>query len=264
MVILVEHTANLPVESCHWQDVIRDGVYRCRVAAIFAAIISTASPGEVFVESMTSPHRVRTSLCPTDPVVHVSDTTITIELGEGDTHIVRRATTTAVTTIKSRPPRTATKPLTQLRTSTGTKMKRINRHTALAAAADTARMCLVPRHAMTGQRRCYKPAPGGGELGRIGAGWGKRCRSSGRRSREDPAPSRARTSCRPMSSLARLRLRWCCQRAEAVCSCAAPVGRGSLGWMPLAARHTATSPMMARFGRLPGGAHTGWVSSWRA
>ena len=50
----------------------------------------------------------------------------------------------------------------------------------------------------------------------------------------------------------------------AVFSCAAPVGRGSLGWMPLAARHTATSPMMSRFGRLPFGAHAGWVSSWPA
>ena len=61
----------------------------------------------------------------------------------------------------------------------------------------------------------------------------------------------------------RLRSRWCCQRAEAVVSCTAPVGRGSLGWMLLAARHTAITPMMARFGRLPGGAHTGCVSSWR-
>jgi hypothetical protein len=53
---------------------------------------------------------------------------------------------------------------------------------------------------------------------------------------------------------------------------ALPEGRSCLrlccsGWswiagvMPLAARHTATSPMMARFGRLPGGTHTGWVSS---
>ena len=41
--------------------------------------------------------------------VHVSDTTITVDLGDGDTHVVRRTTTTAVTTIKSRPPRTATK-----------------------------------------------------------------------------------------------------------------------------------------------------------
>ena len=54
MVVLVDHTINLPVESCHWQDLIRDEVYECRVAAIFAAIISTASPGEVFDESMTS------------------------------------------------------------------------------------------------------------------------------------------------------------------------------------------------------------------
>jgi hypothetical protein len=40
--------------------------------------------------------------------VHVSETTITVELGDGDTHTVRRTTTTTVTTIKSRPPRTAT------------------------------------------------------------------------------------------------------------------------------------------------------------
>ena len=40
---------------------------------------------------------------------HVSETTITVELGDGDTHVVRRTTTTTVTTIKSRPPRTATK-----------------------------------------------------------------------------------------------------------------------------------------------------------
>ena len=37
-----------------------------------------------------------------------------------------------------------------------------------------------------------------------------------------------------------------------------------LGWMPLAARHTAISAMMARFGWLPGGAQTGWVSCWPA
>ena len=39
--------------------------------------------------------------------------------------------------------------------------------------------------------------------------------------------------------------------AQAVCSCPAPVGRGSLGWMPFAARRAAISPMTARFGRLP-------------
>jgi transposase InsO family protein len=40
---------------------------------------------------------------------HVSETTITVELGDGDTHVVRRTTNTTVTTIKSRPPRTATR-----------------------------------------------------------------------------------------------------------------------------------------------------------
>jgi hypothetical protein len=39
----------------------------------------------------------------------VSETTITVELGDGDTHVVRRTTTMAVVNIKSRPPRTATK-----------------------------------------------------------------------------------------------------------------------------------------------------------
>ena len=42
--------------------------------------------------------------------IRVSETTITVELGDGDTHVVRRTTTSAVTIIKSRPPRTATKP----------------------------------------------------------------------------------------------------------------------------------------------------------
>jgi hypothetical protein len=42
--------------------------------------------------------------------VHVSEATITVELGDGDTRTVRRTTTTTVTTIKSRPPRTAQKP----------------------------------------------------------------------------------------------------------------------------------------------------------
>ena len=112
----------------------------------------------------------------------------------------------------------------------------------------------------------YRPARGG-EFARITGGRGGRCRFSCRRSCEVGAGGCSGMSGRPLlSSLprARVRSRWCCQRAEAVCSCAAPVGRRSLGWMPLAARHTATSPMMAAFGRLPGGAHTGWVSSWPA
>ena len=77
-------------------------------------------------------------------------------------------------------------------------------------------MYLVPRHATSGQRRCYQPAPGGGEFGRIAGGWGERCRSSGRRSGEDPAASRSWTSTRPRPlHRARLRSRWCCQRTEA-------------------------------------------------
>ena len=40
--------------------------------------------------------------------VLVSDTTLAIELGDGDTHIVRRTTTSPATTIKARSPRTVT------------------------------------------------------------------------------------------------------------------------------------------------------------
>ena len=40
--------------------------------------------------------------------VHVSGTSITVKLRDGDAHTVRRTTTTTVTTIKSRPPWTAT------------------------------------------------------------------------------------------------------------------------------------------------------------
>ena len=43
-----------------------------------------------------------------------------------------------------------------------------------------------------------------------------------------------------------------------------PVGRGSWGLMPLAARHTAISPMRAVLGWLPGGAQIGSASPWQA
>jgi hypothetical protein len=45
---------------------------------------------------------------------HVSETTVTVDLGDGDTHVVRRTTTMAVASIKSRPPGTATKNLDPL------------------------------------------------------------------------------------------------------------------------------------------------------
>jgi len=38
----------------------------------------------------------------------VSETTLTIELDDGDVHVVRRTTTSAATTIKARSPRTVT------------------------------------------------------------------------------------------------------------------------------------------------------------
>ena len=107
----------------------------------------------------------------------------------------------------------------------------------------------------------YGPAWGGG-FGWTAGSWGGRCRSWCRRP-PDVATGGGfwMSRCPVLLSLQRVRLRsrWCCQRAAAVCSCAAPVGRRSLGWMALAVRHTAISPMMARLGRLPGGAHTGCV-----
>ena len=56
------------------------------------------------------------------------------------------------------------------------------------------------------------------------------------------------------------RSRRCFQRAASVSSWPPPpVGRGSWGLMPLAARHTAISPMRAVLGWLPGGAQAGWA-----
>jgi hypothetical protein len=40
--------------------------------------------------------------------IAVSETTLAIELDDGDSRVIRRTTTTAVRNIKSRPPRTAT------------------------------------------------------------------------------------------------------------------------------------------------------------
>ena len=57
------------------------------------------------------------------------------------------------------------------------------------------------------------------------------------------------------------RSRFCCQRADAACSCPAPVGRRSWWSMPTAARQTATSPRRAAVEWLPGGAHTGFVNA---
>ena len=102
---------------------------------------------------------------------------------------------------------------------------------------------------------------GGGEFGWTADGWGRSCRSSCRRSPEVEADRGSGMSRRPMlPSLQRerLRSRWCCQREAAVCSCPAPVGRRSLGWMPYAARHTATSPMRATLGWLPRVAPERW------
>ena len=44
---------------------------------------------------------------PKTVTVHVSDATNTVELGDGNTNIVRRTNDQAVTNIKSRPPQTA-------------------------------------------------------------------------------------------------------------------------------------------------------------
>jgi hypothetical protein len=60
------------------------------------------------------------------------------------------------------------------------------------------------------------------------------------------------------------RSRRCFQRAGRVSSLVPPVGRGSWGLMPLAARHTAISPMRAVIGCLPAAAQTGGPSPWQA
>jgi hypothetical protein len=58
------------------------------------------------------------------------------------------------------------------------------------------------------------------------------------------------------------RSRRCFHKAASVSSRVPPVGRGSWGLMPLAARQTATSPMSVVLGWLPVAAQTGRASPW--
>jgi hypothetical protein len=66
-----------------------------------------------------------------------------------------------------------------------------------------------------------------------------------------------RWSCACSVSRATSRSRCCFHRSAAASSWCPPVGRGSWGSMPRAARHTAMSPMSLVLGWLPGGAQTG-------
>ena len=75
-----------------------------------------------------------------------------------------------------------------------------------------------------------------------------------------------RSSLCPDGSVARAicRSRRCFHRVEADSNWPSPVGRGSWGLTPLAARQTAISPMRAALGWLPGCAQIGSTSPWQA
>ena len=105
---------------------------------------------------------------------------------------------------------------------------------------------------------CYRPGADG-PLGRRSGFWCGRCLSSPRLSAVC-AVCRSSALASAGGSVARAisRSRRCFQRAGSVSSWPPPpVGRGSWGLMPLAARHTAISPMRAVLGWLPGAAQTG-------
>ena len=112
---------------------------------------------------------------------------------------------------------------------------------------------------------CYRRGADG-PLGRRSGFWYRRCLSSCQRLTAVCAACRSSALTLSDESVERAisRSSRCFQTAGSVSSWPPPAGRGSWGLMPLAARHTASSPMMASFGRPPGGAHTGCVLSWLA
>ena len=101
---------------------------------------------------------------------------------------------------------------------------------------------------------CYRPGAAA-RSDAVRAFWYGRCLSSCRRLGAVSAVCRSSALALPAGSVARAisRSRCCFQRAGSVSSWAPPVGRGSWGLMPLAARHTAISRMRAVLGWLPGG-----------
>jgi hypothetical protein len=92
--------------------------------------------------------------------------------------------------------------------------------------------------------------------------WYRRCLSSCQRLSAVCAPCRSSALAYAGGSVARAvsRSRRCFHRAGSVSSSVPPVGRGSWGLMPLAARHTAISPMRAVLRWLPEGVQIGSVS----
>ena len=107
---------------------------------------------------------------------------------------------------------------------------------------------------------CYRPGEDG-PLGRRSGPWYGRCLLSA-----------VRPACRSSAlalvdesvEWAMCRSRLCFHRAGSVSSGVPPVGRGSRGLMPLAARHTATSPTMAALWWLPDSAQIGSAAAWQA
>jgi hypothetical protein len=117
----------------------------------------------------------------------------------------------------------------------------------------------APRHTQSSVFRDLRWSPsiqrdrGGSDVGRASGRHG-RYRSTRLRSWEMLEPTWPLRRSSPIGSSPGwviLRSRCCCQMAAAICTCPGPVGRWSFGSIPLAARHTSTSPMMPTFGRLP-------------
>ena len=112
---------------------------------------------------------------------------------------------------------------------------------------------------------CYRP-PADGPLGRRSGRWYGRWLSSGQRLSAVCVACRSLDLALPEESVERAicRSRRCFHRAGSVSSWVPPVGRGSWGLMPLAARHTAISRMRGVLRWVSGTAQTGGPSPWQA
>ena len=125
---------------------------------------------------------------------------------------------------------------------------------ARPTTASSATSCSERRAATT--ELCYRPRTEGPLGRRSVCGYGRRLSALGLGA--VPAACRLSALASAGGSVERAicRSRRCFHRAGSVSSWLPPVGRGSWGLMPLAARHTAISPIRAVLRWLPGTAQT--------
>jgi hypothetical protein len=188
--------------------------------------------------------------------VLVSETTLAVELGDGDVRVIRRTTTRPVRSIKCQRPRTAT-PVSQTMccTSAGGHVSRISRRITRGAAPTTIPLSTpsaLPNYAVLRikRRRCAAPGPA---LPAPGSGLGEAPPGA-------PAPSQPRRAVVRIWSVGLARRGSGCPvlvaldcpgpgcRVQGACGVAAAIGL----------RRPWTRQPLARFWRLSGGRGQRW------